>query len=159
MTTLISNDDAPCRFSECQQCGQPITHNGERHGIRVAASKWSGYLNQTYPNEFWVTDIDAVIAKAETRIVRVTEHKEPGQALKASQKHVLPKIAFGIESLVMLGVLAPSSGVFVVYSTSTDFEFGHVSRVRPNGTESQAVLLSGDAWAAFCQGGLVELPD
>jgi hypothetical protein len=74
-------------------------------------------------------DIDALTYSFSTGVMRIIEHKKPGDSVRGSQKSCLPLMQESIENLVSAGRLAQGSGVFVVWMDCTQPDGAKWTRV------------------------------
>jgi hypothetical protein len=83
-----------------------------------SASRTGQFCHDVLPRTFDCVDIDCVIYKRSSGLMRVIEEKLPGEQLSPAQVNILPKLA----TLVRLGIvnktLHEDSGVFVVWHLS-----------------------------------------
>lgn len=91
-------------------------------------SELGQHVHDHLPHEMYFIDIDGVVYKNATHILRVVEQKQPGQQLKPSQKVILPLLAKAIEYLVSIKVVHPESGVFVA-ETEKPFSIATVRKI------------------------------
>lgn len=82
----------------------------------ISHSAFGQWVHDNFPNNFFWSDVDGIVFKRATRILRVMEEKRPGQTLKDSQRTILPLLARGVSRLVDLGIIHPQSGVFIIYT-------------------------------------------
>lgn len=137
--------------STCPVCGDRLIHQANR-GRHESSSAYGQHIHDVYPVEFDAIDLDIVIRKSSTRIVRAIEHKPQPRPLSPAQQRVLPLIATGFDHAIVEGRLAPESGVFLVAS-SPPFDGALVQRVVARRwlgeTAPWSAWLSGDLLRAF----------
>jgi len=73
-------------------------------------------------------DIDGVAWEWHGDVLRIIEHKRPGQRISQAQTKILPKLATMLERAVLDADLGQGSGVFVLW-WEPGAETGHYSRV------------------------------
>lgn len=95
---------------KCAECGSPLESPSVSH------SELGQWIHDNFPNTFYWMDLDGVIYKRATKILRIVEWKHRGQRLKSSQNTVLPLLAKGIDFLKTCNLISSESGVFVVWS-------------------------------------------
>lgn len=81
----------------------------------VSHSEFGQWIHDNLPITFYSIDIDQIVYKKQTRILRVIEEKLPGQRLKSSQNCIFPLFAKGIAHLVKTGTISEGSGVFILW--------------------------------------------
>ena len=104
-----------CVDNNCPSCGDRLIHQVAR-GADESSSAYGQHIHDAYPKTFHWADIDGVIYKLSTGIMRVIEHKPVGGTLRPSQRAILPLIAGCIDILIDQEVVHRESGVFVVNS-------------------------------------------
>ena len=115
-----------CEQRRCPSCNDLLIHQAARRGDE-SSSVFGQFIHDQFPNEFYWLDIDGVIYKRTTKILRVVEHKPAsGRGLSSSQRTVLPILASMLGVSRSCRLLHPESGVFVV--TTTAFEYGFDAR-------------------------------
>lgn len=112
-----------CGDSNCPDCGDRLIHQTDR-AMNESSSAYGQHIHDTYGNQFFWADIDGVIYKMATGIMRVVEHKPRGGTLRPSQSRILPMFAAAVDVLAVEEVINADSGVFVVngdwpYSSAT----------------------------------------
>lgn len=118
-----------CKQQICPECGDKLIHQTKR-GQHESSSAFGQHIHNDYRKTFFFFDIDGVIYKLASGILRVVEHKEPGKCLSRGQTSVLPILSFAVDQAIRSGWLHPESGVFVT-SSAYPFEVGDVRRVMP----------------------------
>jgi hypothetical protein len=104
-----------CRRLNCPDCGDNLTHQTDR-GLDESSSAYGQHIHDTYDNQFFWADIDGVIYKMATGIMRVVEHKPRGGTLRQSQTRILPMFASAVDILAAEEIVNADSGVFVINS-------------------------------------------
>lgn len=137
----------------CQNCGDKLIHQANR-GRTESSSALGQYVNGKFAKDFWWLDIDGVIYRKETRILRIIEHKYSGQSLTRGQREVLPLLAKSVQLLATgIGLVDSQSGVFVVHS---DGPFSHACIKQVKGWTGlkvpQTFDLADQPWDAFLRG-------
>jgi hypothetical protein len=84
-------------------------------GQDESASRVGQFCHDFLPRTFDCVDIDCVIFKRATGMIRILEEKLPGEEVSKAQIHVLPKLAGLIELAVRGKKLPEGSGVFLLY--------------------------------------------
>lgn len=84
-------------------------------GQDESASRTGQFCHDHLPRTFDVVDVDCVIYKRATSMMRIVEEKLPGETISVAQSHVLTKLASLIELQVRGKLLPDGSGVFVVW--------------------------------------------
>lgn len=102
-----------------------------RKSAEQSSSAFGQYMSEKHPKTFFWCDIDGVIMKNMTGMLRVIEHKYVGQPVKPSQRAVLPLLAMGINCMKMVGRVHAESGVFVVWADAPFDKSILVSEVVP----------------------------
>lgn len=144
-----------CSSHNCPDCGARLIHQVSR-GQNESSSAYGQHIHDDHPVDFHWADIDGVVYKLDTGIMRIIEHKPVGGALRDSQRAILPLLAGCIDILVDQDVLHPDSGVFVVNS-DPPFDTALVRRYRRSpddgkyrpGSIRDAVRLNGIDLADF----------
>lgn len=138
-----------CGRTDCPYCGEALIHQLNRGGSE-SSSAYGQHIFDDYDNDFFWADVDGVIFKYATRIMRIIEHKPLGGALRPSQRTILPMLADALDKLVVEGTLDPQSGVFVVLS-DPPYSSLKVRRYRRDtdgkwvpGTTREAITLTGE---------------
>ena len=103
-----------CIARECVECGDALIHQARR-GAHESSSELGQFVHDNYETSFYYMDIDALTYSFSTGILRIIEHKKPGDSVRGSQKVCLPLMQESIEHLVSSGRLAQGSGVFVLW--------------------------------------------
>lgn len=101
--------------NRCPECGDRLIHQNNR-GMHESSSGYGQYLHDKHGNVFWLMDIDLIIYKRATKILRIGEQKPLRGSPRPSQRFLLPLLAVGLKTLVMVGVLHRQSGVFVIFA-------------------------------------------
>jgi len=137
-----------CKDEFCPTCGERLIHQFGR-GINESSSAYGQHIHDDYPQDFYWADIDGVIFKVDTGVLRIIEHKPAGVGLRQSQRTILPMLAAAVEFLVRDEGLHSDSGVFVVNSDHP-FDTAAVRRYRRDdrgkwvpGGDREAVQLNG----------------
>lgn len=138
----------------CDATAQHLIHS-ERRGPHESSSELGQYVHDNFPREFNFVDIDAAVHKRRTAVLRILEHKLPGQDLSPAQWDVLPLLAIALELLGSTGGVARTSGVFRTagYSPFKELE---VTRIRPDGSLSKPVVLTGPQLRDFLSGEVLQ---
>jgi len=79
-------------------------------------------IHDEAPHIMYLTDVDAVLFRKRSRILRILECKYRNEPVRNSQKTVLPLLAKLVRLGVEMGILSVGSGVFV-----TRFDDGDTS--------------------------------
>lgn len=116
-----------CQSYKCPECNDRLIHQTNR-GPNESSSAFGQFIHDAFPNSFWWIDVDGMIYKKATRILRVIEHKPVGGQLRPSQQFLLPMIATCIRILIALRLVHEQSGVFLVRS-DPPFRSGHVQQI------------------------------
>jgi hypothetical protein len=102
-----------CRRTFCDDCGQELIHRDHRNGYESASAL--GQIIHRMKHTFTVGDIDLYYFKRALRLLRLLEHKQPGQSRKGPQNEVLNLLDRIIAHYVdCTGQLHPHSGVYVM---------------------------------------------
>jgi len=138
-----------CSFStSCPECGDRLIHQGNR-GWRESSSAYGQHMHDDRSHNHYFMDLDGVIYKRETRILRIIECKKPGQSLKKSEETVFNFLCH-IMKYAMSGNkswLHPESGVYVVHA-SEPFDVANVT----NYMTGESLELRGDLLRRFEEG-------
>lgn len=102
-----------CGTHKCPTCGDLLIHQTNRRS-NESSSGYGQYVQDRYPRNFNFMDVDGIVHKRATGILRLIEHKQLGRPLKRSQREVLPLLARMVDDYVTRGVLPTQSGVFLV---------------------------------------------
>ncbi len=102
-----------CQPVRCPCCGDVLVHQTHR-GAKESSSSYGQHIYDSYPKDFYFCDIDGVIFKRATSIMRILEVKKPGQGLKPSQSTILGILGLCLEMLIRHGQINNQSGVFRV---------------------------------------------
>ena len=117
-----------CTAQMCRHCGDALIHQARR-GAHESSSELGQFVHDNYQTSFYYMDIDALTYSFSTGIMRIIEHKKPGDLVRGSQKSCLPLIQESIEHLVSAGRLAQGSGVFVLWMDCTQPDGAKWARV------------------------------
>lgn len=93
-----------------------------------SSSELGQMVKETLPRTMFFMDVDGVVYKKATRILRVIEQKQPGQQLKPSQETIFPMFARMIAREIEDGLLDSQSGVFVMVAMAP-FESAFVYQI------------------------------
>lgn len=152
---------ARCLDANCPTCGDRLIHQTDRRN-HESSSAYGQHIHDTYPTEFFWADVDGVIYKLASRIMRVVEHKPRGGTLRDSQRKILPMFAAALDVLAAEDVISEDSGVFFVNS-DWPYDSAAVRRFRRDdaglwipGRPDEALELSGEDLANFETGQPVE---
>jgi hypothetical protein len=107
-------------IQRCTCCGELLIHRGKR-----SAHESASYLGQIVHNllpqkRFTFNDVDGNLYRRELRLLRLFEHKSPGQRVKYGQSELLGLWAQIIEHIkacpaaVERFALHPQSGVYLI---------------------------------------------
>jgi hypothetical protein len=142
-----------CPTSTCA-CGDRLIHQ-TRRGKDESSSAYGQHVHEDHPKTFHWADVDGVLYKLDTGIMRIIEHKPIGQGISDSQRAILPLLAGCVDILVDQGVLHPESGVFIVNS-DPPYEQAIIRRYRRDddgrwvpGRSGDAPKLEGEPLRAF----------
>lgn len=152
-----------CERTDCPYCGGALIHQDKR-GNGESSSAYGQHIHDDHENSFFWADVDGVIYKFATRIMRIIEHKPVDGSLSKSQRTILPLLAAALDVLVAEDVLDPDSGVFLVQS-DPPYDTARVRRYRRDadgtwipGTSTDAVELTGEDLRHFETGMPVSRP-
>lgn len=147
-----------CATRNCPDCGDRLIHQKARTHSE-SSSALGQHIHDEFPKVFDWMDIDGVIYKRSTGLLRVIEHKDPGRRLSSSQSRVLPILALGIQSQIDSGLLHERSGVYVTWAMSP-FGTASAAQVLPNQNlaMSPTVCMGSADFAMFKTGEVVYLP-
>lgn len=154
-----------CSEQWCPECGDKMIHLTNR-GPHESSSAFGQFIHDmgeslrgVWLQMFW-TDIDGVIFKKKTSILRVIEHKPHLDTMSEGQKVVLPLLAKSIQLLSATGLLHAQSGVFVI---NADPPYDEILVTQQKGWQSvsvwRPVKLVGELRDRFLQGEVVELDE
>ena len=116
-----------CPQSHCGKCGDRMIHQSSR-GAHESSSELGQYVHdKVTPFLSWM-DIDGVAWEKHGDVLRILEHKRPGQRISQAQSWILPKLATMLERAVVEGELGQGSGAFVLW-WEPGAEIGRYSRV------------------------------
>jgi len=122
-----AGDSMSCRQSHCGECGDRLIHQSSR-GAHESSSELGQHVHDNLtPLLSWM-DIDGVAWEMHEDVLRILEHKRPGQRISTAQSRILPKLATMLEQAVLEGQLGQGSGAFVLW-WDLESEIGYVSRV------------------------------
>ncbi len=129
----------------CPACGDKLIHQSNR-GSTESSSEYGQHIFDSYQKNFFWMDVDGIIYKRNTGIMRIIEHKtDLGATLRPSQKTVLPMLAKAIDFLIVNNIISAGSGVFFVRSAPP---WKHAV-VRKIGSTTGDVLLDGERLKSF----------
>jgi hypothetical protein len=111
----------------CPRCKDKLIHQNNR-GPRESSSGFGQYVFNEIGHVMDLVDIDLVVFKRATRLLRIIEAKPPGGELGIAQCFVMPILALAIRILAGLGELHPNSGVYML-ETAPPFATGVASRI------------------------------
>lgn len=111
----------PHQYS-CPHCKDKLIHQNNR-GPRESSSGLGQHVFDRIDHVMDLVDIDLVVFKRATRLLRIIEAKPPGGELGIAQRFVMPIIALAIRVLAGIGELHRDSGVYVL-ETGPPFETG-----------------------------------
>lgn len=117
-----------CAERVCSNCGDALIHQSRR-GAHESSSELGQFVHDNYCTSFYYMDVDALTYSFSTGILRIIEHKKPGDAVRASQRSCLPLLQESIEHLVSAGRLAQGSGAFVLWMNCKQPESAKWTRV------------------------------
>lgn len=139
-------------YPNCSECGDVLIHQSNR-GPHESSSAFGQYVHDRLGNEMYWLDVDGVIYKKKTQILRIIEHKPHLGRPSDSQKYVLPLIAKAVQLLSATGLIHKQSGVFYVFSDHPH-EVVLVEQVK--GWSLRSVMaarqMSGTEWRSFLLG-------
>jgi hypothetical protein len=118
-----------CPSATCQCCGDRLIHQSAK-SHNESSSALGQYVHDNLPTHFYFADIDAAIYKNATQILRIVEHKNPGQHIRPSQKRLLPLLSVAVMGLVNAELVHPQSGVFAMWGEAP-FQSAAVTQVVP----------------------------
>src|SRR5262245_14952791 len=104
----------------CPDCGDTLIHQSNRQDDE-SSSEFGQYMHdrgeqdRRWREHYWL-DIDGVIYKKRSRVLRIIEHKNRGGGIRPSQETVLPLLAKALQLLIATKLIHEQSGVFVAYS-------------------------------------------
>lgn len=104
--------------------GEELIHRDNRR-LWESASALGQIIWRCGPSALTFIDIDGAIYKRSLRLLRIIEHKQPGQSLKGPQFELLHILAIAIENARMNGILHADSGVFVLRGKISAEQGGH----------------------------------
>lgn len=109
-----------CMKRDCPDCGDALIHLNNR-GPHESSSAFGQFMHDNGERErawremYWM-DVDGIIFKSRTSMLRIIEHKPHIGSLSAGQKVVLPLLAKMVQMLASTGLVHAQSGVFVLNS-------------------------------------------
>jgi len=121
-------------------------------GPDISHSKFGQWIHDSFPKKFYFIDVDGIIYKRKTKILRILEWKKPFQKLKPSQKYILPLLAQGIEYLIRMKFISEQSGVFIIF-TDSPFEEAEIVQI----AGKYRGRLTGEQWKSFVSGKSLDL--
>ena len=142
-----------CPVVSCESCGDAMVHQSKRRSTE-SSSAYGQHIFDDYTHSFFFCDVDGVVYKRDTRILRVIEHKLPSKKLKPSQTTILSLFADAVASMIRDGNVDAQSGVFVINITDP-WETGLVTEIRDKSKMEKGVrcldrgYLTGDRLRAF----------
>jgi hypothetical protein len=143
----------------CPQCGEVLIHQTNR-GPDESSSSFGQFVHEKVGRVMYWSDIDGVIYKKKTKVLRIMEHKRRSESLSDGQKEILPLLAKSIQLLAATRLIHEQSGVFVVHSDHPH-KTGLIKQIR--GWPLRAVWLdremSGQDLLGFIQGEVVDIDD
>ena len=116
-----------CPQSHCGECGDRLIHQSSR-GAHESSSELGQYVHDNVTKFLSWMDIDGVAWEMHDDVLRIIEHKRPGQRISIAQRRILPKLATMLERAVLEGELGQGSGAFVLW-WEPGAETGRYSRV------------------------------
>jgi len=148
-----------CGRYKCPECQDRLIHQSKR-GSDESSSAFGQWIHDDLTREMFTPDIDTVVYKARTRILRVIEHKPRGMPLRRSQETVLPLLAKAIQLLAATRLVHPESGVFMVQA-DPPFESARVRQIDgwTRNSQPQSYEITGTKWISFMEGEVVDLAD
>lgn len=81
----------------------------------VSNSDLGQWIHDNLPVTMFFIDLDGVVYKKKTGILRIIEQKQPGQALKPSQRVILSFFATAVDLLIAQNIIGKRSGVWVLW--------------------------------------------
>jgi hypothetical protein len=99
----------------CRGCGDRMIHQSNRQA-HESSSRFGQWIHDEFGRTFYAADIDLVVFKKQTRILRVLEHKPTGGSLSEGQKRILSLAAIAVKVLALTRMIDSESGVFVVWA-------------------------------------------
>ena len=116
-----------CPQSHCGKCGDRLIHQTAR-GAHESSSELGQYVHDNVTKFLSWMDVDGVAWEMREDVLRIIEHKSPGQRVSIAQSRILPKLATMLERAVVEGELGQGSGAFVLW-WEPGTELGHFARV------------------------------
>ena len=134
----------PCKtIYICPECGDKLIHQTKRT-YQESSSAYGQHIYDDYPHTFYYCDIDGAQYKNATRVLRILEHKRPGQQIKPSEKTILGLLQKGIDTLIPAGIVHPDSGVYIVRS-EPPWETAEIQSIKTG----MIYILSGESLSKF----------
>lgn len=121
-----------CDAGTCARCGDRLIHQ-TRRGADESSSAYGQHIHDTYPRDFYALDADLVTFRDADGVLRVVEHKFPGQSISGGQRRVLRLLALGIAELARWGHIRDESGAFL-YTAGAPWDRAVVQRITPSTT-------------------------
>jgi len=128
-----------------------LIHQSKRQP-NESSSAYGQHIKDDLPNSFYFADVDGVVFRLSTKILRVLEHKFPGRPMKESEYKILSIIANALDGIVPARTIHPDSGVFVVHA-EPPWKTAMIREVR----SMESFVLSGPELASFESGSVVNL--
>lgn len=132
----------------CPRCSERVVHLRRRG--HESTTEYGQHIHDDLPNHFFWSDLDMVVYRKSSRVLRVIEHKLPGGRLSPSQEAILPLLQLGVESLIERDLVATGSGAYIIES-DPPFTSALVTRRK----DGLAKRLSGPDLVAFESGLIV----
>lgn len=82
----------------CLNCAEYLIHLGSRN-INESASELGQIVHDILPHEFTWIDIDGALYRRSIRLLRLFEHKSPGQHRKPAQRELLELLSQILEHI------------------------------------------------------------
>lgn len=82
----------------CSVCAQLLIHKGSR-SYHESSSYFGQIIYNLLPHEFTWIDIDGALYRRSIRLLRIFEHKSPGQHRKGAQQELLELLAKIVEHI------------------------------------------------------------
>jgi hypothetical protein len=135
----------------CPRTGDRLIHQ-ENRGDKEASSGFNQFINNLPEHLMFWADIDGVGYAKRNHVLRICEHKPLGGYLRPSQLAILPVLALMVNLLKQLGLIHPSSGVFVI-NADPPYTSGYIRPVLPRFDgkfrHDPDTFLDGDAFKSF----------
>lgn len=106
-------------IQRCACCGELLIHRGKR-SVHESASYLGQIVYGLLPRVFTWNDIDGNLYRREIRLLRLFEHKSPGQRMKHGQRELLTLWARILEHMKSCPIAVeefqfhPQSGVYLM---------------------------------------------